>query len=216
MTTCLLCERPSEDGYLCLLCTKDLRVRLESLPGLYAGLLPFLTPAATGGQGRGSKPVYAPLPVAEDVLDLRGPGGLVGVAERWLVIVREERGVAKQDGHPMGTIEGRLHCATHALVGHLPWVAVSWPDAGVFAEDIRAVTESVRSIVDPREAVERGTRLGSCAALLGDGTSCGAVLRLMPDEKAARCLWCATIWPPCTWLQLKAWQDEDTKVRDVA
>lgn len=211
---CLLCQHPIEDGYLCVHCVKDTRVRIEAWPMLYEGLGLFLTPEARGSQGRGAKPVYAPLPVSEDVLDLRGPGGLVGVAEGWAAAIRRDRGMAAPI--PQGSIAGRLQAAVTALLGHLPWVAISWPDAGAFATDIRDVTTSIASIFAPRVPADQGTRLGACPARLPDGTLCGAALRLMPGEKAATCKWCATVWPPCTWAQLKTWQDEDTKAADAA
>ncbi|MET9479853.1 hypothetical protein [Streptomyces sp. NPDC006638] len=210
MANCLLCERYDDTGsYLCPLCTKQTRVRLECLPDLYAGLLPFLTPAAGGGQGRGSRPVFAPLPVTEDVLDLRGPGGLVGVAEHWLAIISKERGAGGTVSDLHLTIEARLKAAVAELLAHLVWVAVSWPDAGVFAEDIRQVTESVRSIIEPRVPVDRGTRVGNCPAEHDDGAICGAVLRLLPGARVVTCSWCGCSYPPAMWAGLKVLIDED-------
>ncbi|WP_241778553.1 hypothetical protein [Streptomyces sp. AcH 505] len=202
-----------EDGYLCLGCVKDLRVRLESWPTLYTGLALFLAPGTGGGQGRGAKPAYGPMPVSEDILDLRGPGGLVGVAEGWVSAIRRDRRMTALA--PQGGVEGRLGAAVAQLLGHLPWVAVSWPDAGAFAADVREVTRSVSSIFVPPP--DRGRRLGNCPALNNDGSLCGAVLRLHQGAKVSSCPWCGASWPPATWAQLKVWQDEDAKVAtDVA
>ncbi|MFE5662433.1 hypothetical protein ACFQ7W_00685 [Streptomyces niveus] len=209
MTNCLMCQRYDDTGgYLCLGCTKDTRVRLECWPDLYAGLAPFLAPSGRAAQMRGSRPVYAPLPVSEDVLDLRGPGGLVGVAERWLYDVRRARQLPKARP-PMGSVEGRLKSAVAELLGHLPWVVVSWPDAGLFAVDIRDVTRGVASLVSPPEPVDRGTRMGACPADVGDGAVCGAVLRLYAGAKVVTCEWCSTSYPPATWSGLKVLMDED-------
>ncbi|MBO0917516.1 hypothetical protein [Streptomyces laculatispora] len=216
MTQCQLCEQQmDDDGYLCRGCVKATRVRLECLPDLYAGLLPFLAPPGGNGGGRGSKPVYAPLPVVEDILDLRGPGGLVGTAEQWLTVICRDRGhtVATPDG---GGIEARLRAAVSGLLANMPWVAVSWPDAGEFAADIRELSRSVTSIIAPVPAVDRGRRIGHCPAIDPSGTLCGAVLRLAPGEKAVRCGWCDTRYPPYVWAQLKAWMTEDEKARHAA
>jgi hypothetical protein len=208
---CGLCERPDETGgYLCLGCTKDTRVRLECWPDLYDGLALFLAPSVSGPQGRGSKPTYAPLPVSVDVLDLRGPGGLVGAAEGWLAVIRRDRRLPVREPRG-GAVEARLQRAVAELLGHLPWVVVSWPDAAQFAEDIREVTRSVSSIVRPEEPTPRSMTLGRCVALREGGAVCGATVRLHPGEKAGRCQWCGMTWPPCTWAQLKAWQDEDAR-----
>ncbi|MFD7224811.1 hypothetical protein ACFV9P_27985 [Streptomyces sp. NPDC059892] len=198
-----------EDGYLCLGCTKSTRARLECLPDLYEGLAAFLAPSGGSAQVRGSRPVHAPLPVSEDVLDLRGPGGLVGVAERWAGIIREQRGM--RPPKPAGSVEGRLKTAVAELLGHMPWVAVSWPDAGVFAADIREVTRSVASIVAPPAPIDRGTRMGNCPAEFEDGEICGAVLRLYAGAKVVTCEWCSTNYPPVMWSGLKVLMDADTK-----
>ncbi|MFF2525924.1 hypothetical protein [Streptomyces liangshanensis] len=206
-TLCQLCDRPLEVGYLCTLCTKRTRVRLEALPVLYAGLVAFLARSGASGQGRAATPTFAPLPVSEDILDLRGPGGLVVVATGWADSIRGERGMTA--AVRPGSIDGQLREAVAELLGHLPWVELSWPEAGTFARDIQEVTRSVSSIFAPSEQADRGTRLGRCVARRGDGTSCGATLRLRTGEKAVRCEWCGTVYPPATWAQVKAWQDED-------
>ncbi|MFD7319363.1 hypothetical protein [Streptomyces sp. NPDC059883] len=209
MNACQLCVRPLEDGYLCLGCTKSTRVRLECLPDLYEGLAAFLAPMGGSPQVRGSRPVFAPLPVSEDVLDLRGPGGLAGVAERWVAIIREQRGMRLPN--PAGSVGGRLKTAVSELLGHLPWVAVSWSDAGMFAADIREVTRSVASILAPPAPIDRGTRIGTCPAEVENGEICGAVLRLYASAKVVTCEWCSTAYPPAMWPGLKVLMDTDTK-----
>jgi len=211
---CQLCEQPIEDGYLCRGCVKATVVRLECLPQLYAGLAPFLTPAVSGGRGRGSRPVYAPLPVSEDILDLRGPGGMVGAVEGWVAAIRKDRRFVTTPTRRPGvgpSIEVRLNAAVAELIANMPWVSVSWPDAGAFAIDIRELTRSVSSIVDPQQLVDQGTRLGNCPAAFEDGVLCGAVLRLYPGDKAVTCRWCGVSYPPAAWPGLKLLIDEDEK-----
>ncbi|WP_405799316.1 hypothetical protein [Streptomyces sp. NBC_01506] len=207
---CLLCHRAGDSGYLCVGCTKDTVVRLEALPVLYEGLALFLAPAVTGGPGRGAAPVCAPLPVVLDILDLRGPGGIVGVVESWLGIIRQARRHSPPSRSPLA-IEARVTSGVAALIGHMPWVSVSWPDAGAFAADIRELTRSLSSIIRPGEPADRGTTLGPCPADVGDGALCGAVLRLYEGAKVVTCAWCSSTYPPATWAGLKVLMDADEK-----
>ncbi|MGW3437079.1 hypothetical protein ACWDB3_07845 [Streptomyces bacillaris] len=215
MNVCLLCDKPDETGsYLCVVCTRATEVRVQSLPALYRGLAPFLAPAGGVATVRSGKGGPAPLPVNEDILDLRGPGGVVGAAERWLADVRRDRGHTV--AAPSGGVEARLQAAVTGLLANMQWIAVSWPNAGYFAKDIRDLTDSLRTIIAPTPAVARDQRLGHCPATDPSGVLCGSVLRLKPGEKAVRCEWCGTAYPPYVWAQLKTWIDEDTKARDAA
>jgi hypothetical protein len=208
MSTCLLCEQPDETGgYLCPSCTKATVGRLNALPGLYEELLPFLTPGSGSSTGRRSAAVSAPLPVSEMVLSLRGPGGVVGVVEDWLAAVRDAR--LMQPVTPVGSIETRLQAAVHGLVGHMPWISVSWPDAGTFAEEIRDLERVGVSVIDPADRSERGTRVGTCPAVDDGGVICGAVLRYQPGAKLVVCSWCGCAFPPATWQGLRAFIDHD-------
>jgi hypothetical protein len=217
VNTCQLCETPLEDGMLCVGCTKATRVRIEALPALYRGLEPFLAPPGGASQERGAKPVYAPLPVVEDILDLRGPGGIVGVVGSWLAAIRADRQMSTTvDPASALGVEGRLLAGVTELIGHLPWVAVSWPGAGEFAADIREVTRSVSSIVQPSVTAARSTRIGNCPAQFEDGVICGAVLRLGAGERVVTCEWCRTSYPPATWAGLKEFIDGDARTGNAA
>ncbi|MFF7183281.1 hypothetical protein [Streptomyces sp. NPDC008121] len=210
MDLCQLCDQPDPTGgQLCPTCTRATRVRLECLPALYDGLLPFLAPTSAVGQGRASSPVYAPLPVREDILDLRAPGGIVGVAEGWLAAVRKERGMRPLA--PVGSVEGRLNAAVAGLLANLPWIAVSWSEAGLFAGEIRALARDVQSIVAPAVDQVRGTRIGTCPAVHDDGGVCGAVLRLGHGETVVTCSWCGITYPPAMWAGLKTLIDADAR-----
>ncbi|MFF4246245.1 hypothetical protein ACFYY2_17505 [Streptomyces sp. NPDC001822] len=215
MDLCQLCtQHDAMGGYLCPGCTKDTVARLDCLPSLYEGLLSFLAPSMAVSQGRAGKGGPAPLPVRAEILDLRGPGGMVGVVEDWLSAVRLERGMRQPT--PAGSVEGRLKAAVAGLIVNMPWIAVSWPQAGTFAEEIRALTRSASSIVSPAVDEVRGTRVGTCPAQFDDGGVCGAVLRLLPGEQVVTCSWCGTSYPPATWVELKVLIDKDTRARNAA
>jgi hypothetical protein len=93
----------------------------------------------------------------------------------------------------------------------MAWVAVSWPDAGEFAKDIRELTRSISSIIRPASPREQGTRVGNCPAQFEDGEICGAALRLAPGERIVTCRYCETTYPPAMWTGLKSLIDEDAK-----
>lgn len=211
MNQCGLCEEPDETGsYLCVGCTKGTRVRLESMPTLYDGLALLLAPSGGVHTGRSAKPVYAPLPVSEEILDLRGQDGMVATLECWVDAIRAERSrpVAAHPGSPTG----RVRRAAGELLGHLPWVAVSFPEAGLFAGELRELTRSISSVLRP-PPVDRGVRLGNCPAVFEDGVICGAVLRLVPGEKVVMCRWCRTSYPPAMWAGLKILIDHDATAK---
>lgn len=211
MNQCGLCQTPVEDGgYLCVGCVSCTRAHLESLPDLYDGLLPFLTPAGGAREARGARGGPPGLPVVEEILDLRGPGGIVGVVEGWTSVIRADRRMAPPPAAGLG-VEGRLRAGVAELLGHMPWIAVSWPDAGPFATDIKQLADSIRSIIDPRDPAEVGKRLGKCPAIDPSGVICGAILRHYPGTATVTCPWCQCAFPPATWAGLKALIDEDER-----
>ncbi|MEV6571843.1 hypothetical protein [Streptomyces sp. NPDC051577] len=214
MTACCVCEGDAEGGYLCRGCTNATVSRLHRLPGLYSDLLPFLAPGSGGPATRRAAAVSAPMPVSEIVLNLRGPGGIVGVVEDWVAAVRATRGM--QPITPAGSVPTRLSVAVHKLVGHMPWISVSWPDAGLFAQEIRDLDRDIASIVDPGDRDDRGMRLGTCPAVDVSGVICGAVLRHRPGAKVVTCDWCGCTYPPATWPGLKVFieHDERNETRD--
>ncbi|MFJ2707825.1 hypothetical protein ACIO3R_32195, partial [Streptomyces sp. NPDC087428] len=126
---------------------------------------------------------------------------------------RQERGMRAPG---LGGVDGRLAAAVAGLLSNMPWIAMSWSESGTFAREMRELTKSVRSIIAPDPAVDRGTRIGHCPAMDSSGTLCGAVLWLPRGEKALRCEWCDTCYPPYVWGQLKAWMAEDAQGCDAA
>ncbi|GGY29800.1 hypothetical protein GCM10010363_07840 [Streptomyces omiyaensis] len=209
MTTCGMCETVAGTAQLCTSCTRALDKRLGRMPRLYAALAPFLTPTATrepGGTPAGR--TEAPLPVVEHVLDLRGPGGIVGILEDWRAAMYRDRGQTAPAS--TGAIETRIAHAADTLRSNLPAIAAEWPAAGLLAREIRDLEQAVATITGAVNR-PRGTRLGPCPAQHADGTLCGATLRLAPGARVITCPWCATTYPPATWTGLHALIAHDTQ-----
>ena len=200
---CQMCERDIPDGYLCPGCSLGTARSLDRMPKLYEALAAFLQPSGRRPELGRSRPAEAPLPVCEPVLDLRGPGGIVGVLTDWRSAMQADRGW----GEPViaGSTERRIVVAARALSINLDWIAAAWPMAGAFAEEIRNLERDVASIVNPPE---KTLRLGTCPAVYEDGTTCGAVLRVPAGTAEVACRWCSVRYPPETWLSLAAAQGE--------
>lgn len=207
MNDCGMCETPIEHGYLCPGCTRALADRLHRMPHLYTTLEPFLTPgvsgAVTGGRTGRSE---APLPVVEHVLDLRGPGGIVGLVEDWRAALHHARRWPTPT--PGVGIPNRVALAAGALLHSVDWISACWPEAGDLAREMRDLANDIATVTGDRER-PRGTRLGPCPAEHADGALCGAILRLPPGEQLVTCPWCGTTYPPATWPQLKELIDHD-------
>lgn len=195
MNTCLDCGRPCEDRQLCQPCTSRLDLRLSELPGLYRALESHLAPGSSGSGPIGrTKAVDAPLPVVLDVLDLRGPGGLLGVLESWIAALW-----VGELSTPAGRIEPRVDSAVATLRRMLPYIATSFPGASDFAREIRELHQCVKSIVAPKP---KAIRAGYCTATVEDGSDCGAVLLWAPGDQGLICRWCNHEYPASAWLGL--------------
>ncbi|WP_431999286.1 hypothetical protein [Streptomyces sioyaensis] len=182
---------------LCDGCARGLDVRLGELPAQYLLLATHLRP----GAGRSDGPVAlvreAPLPVREDVLDMRAEGGLVTVLEGWREAMQNARGW----GQPActGSIERRVMAAARGLQLNIEWIAAEFPGAGDMAREIRALAGQAAALLDPAPPT---LRVGDCAADLGGGDICGAPLRVPAGTAEVRCRRCGTDYPPNTWLTL--------------
>ncbi|MEU9498211.1 hypothetical protein [Streptomyces sp. NPDC048196] len=195
---CTACTAPLDHAaQLCPACTGGLDVRLAELPGLYLLLADQLRP----GAGRSDGPVAlvreAPLPVREDVLDMRAAGGMVTTLESWREAMQEARGW----GQPActGSIERRIMAAARGLQLNLDWIAAEFEAAGDLAREIRALTGQVNALLDP---APRTLSVGTCAADLGQGDICDAPLRVPAGTTTVRCRRCGTNYPPHTWMTL--------------
>ncbi|MEV6790883.1 hypothetical protein AB0M87_02555 [Streptomyces sp. NPDC051320] len=205
---CGLCEHDANGGHLCSTCSRKTGERLAELPGLYRELAEHLAPRSSGGHGRTAAAVYAPLPVAELPLNMRGPGGMVGITEDWLSAVHEERHLPAPTR--TGSVEQRLRVAAAGLGSNMPWISISWPLAGAFAEEIRELHDAAAAVINPPERPDRGMRLGQCPAVTdADGLICRAVLRLFPGERIVWCRSCGCAYPPAMWPGLKVLIDHD-------
>lgn len=210
MNDCGLCEQQLEyDGYLCPGCTRATLQRLDRMPKLWAVLAAFLAPGSSTSPHYGrTRPAEAPLPVREHVLNLRAAGGIAGVLEDWRAAMQADRGW----GPPAtpAAVDRRVTAAARGLAMNMDWIASEWPEAGPFAQEIRALEQDVLTIVDPEDPEElrhrRGTRIGHCVAALPDTTVCGAILRAYPGEALLTCRWCGAEYGPEQYLLLKALQ----------
>lgn len=203
MTNCLSCERETPAGeYLCQPCTTRLARQLTDLPALYEALGAYLRPSSQVSTAVGSScpAPDAPLPVREDALDLIGPGGIVTALEDWRFELCQDAEIRWPS--PFGDYTGRLRRVVSSLRGQLPYISGHWPAAGDFADAVRIMHSSARSVVAPRE---RPLRAGTCTANV-EGGQCGAVLLAVPGEEV-KCRWCKTEYPAQSWLDLAASMD---------
>lgn len=205
--TCLDCGRDlDEDRQLCPSCTTRLDGRLRDLGGFYRDLAAHLVPGSSGGGPIGrTRAVDAPLPVVEDVLSLRGPGGLLGVLDDWVNALWVGQRPAVVGGY-----EARVDTAVALLRRMLPYISTSWPEAGTFADEIRDLHRDAKSICDPQP---KAVSAGYCTATVDDGSECGAVLLWAPGDEGLTCRWCRHEFPASVWLQLS---DSDTTERKIA
>ncbi|KDN84401.1 hypothetical protein [Kitasatospora cheerisanensis] len=200
MTICLACEQQTTGKYLCARCTTRLDGQLSLMPALYDALEAHLRPSSqvSTAVGSGCPRPDAPLPVAEPALDMRGPGGMVTVLETWRQAVHEDAG--QHWPSPFGDYRGRVRRASAGLRGLLPYITREWQQAGTFAEEIRDLHASARSIIAPQE---RPLRAGTCTWTDEAGEVCGAVLLATPGRPVV-CRWCRASYPASSWLDLAA------------
>ncbi|WP_052744582.1 hypothetical protein [Streptomyces odonnellii] len=210
MTACQFCERGIESGYLCGGCRRATAARLDRMSKLWSALAAFLPPGgrATTQYGR-TRASEAPLPVAEEPLSLRGPGGIVGVLESWRTALHADRGWAE----PVVCvgIGDRVTAAANALVMSMEWIATEWPASGDMAREVQELERAAVSVVDAPDPAKRPVQIGPCPALVDGGKPCGALLRYFPGDPDVRCRWCLASWP-VTWealARVKGWMDED-------
>lgn len=206
MNACELCHEASETPvYLCASCERETGHLLCAFPALYADLAAFLPRGASTAMdgGRGGTVSHPPMPVSEEPLSLRGPGGIVGVLEDWQAALHADRWWAAPS--PAGEIPQRIAAASGALVRSLGWIAKQWPQAGDFAEEIRDLHRGVTSITAP--PVRKGVRMGYCPAIYS-GQECRAVLQLPPGETVITCAWCQAEYPEQLWPWLRNVQAE--------
>lgn len=201
MTTCALCSHRLDGGTLCTACTHDTMDRLGYLPRMWRALEACLAPSSTGqAQYGGRTPrAEAPLPVREEVLNLRADGGIVGVLEDWHTAVLETRSLPVPSTE--GSLAHRVSAAAYGLRKHVYFIAV-WDHGGDLGRDVQTLVHRVRAVIDPRHDEDKPTLLGHCIAVLPTGAICGA--RLYADmTRTVQCTRCRCPYPPDRWLALR-------------
>lgn len=190
---------------LCAACTNRLRERLQRLPQFHAALAAWLPPGSRRPElGRAPGGTEAPLPLREAVLDLRGPGGIVGVLEDWQAAVRDARGYTAPTR--AGDIPLRIVAAAGDLMANLTWISVQWEQASDLARELATLEGRALAIINPRD---RSIPIGQCPTQDTDGSICGATIRVPAGTTDVYCHRCSTRFPPEAWLNLRRWMDVD-------
>ncbi|MFI0900583.1 hypothetical protein [Streptomyces sp. NPDC020983] len=195
---------------LCAPCTNRLRDRLQRLPQLHTALAAWLPPGSRRPEFGRASSAEAPLPLRETVLDLRGPGGIVGVLEDWQAAVHADRGFTG----PIraGGIPARIRRAAHGLQAHLTWVSIQWELATDLARELAALEGRCLTVINP---ADRSTPIGQCPTQDTDGSICGATIRVPAGTTDVYCHRCGTRFPPDAWLNLRRWMDHDQAERTL-
>lgn len=185
---CEICQRPSvprvHPG-----CQERLDGNLAQLPLLYRQLAYVLAPGRRGGDGRtGSR--SAPLPVNEQVLDLRARGGIEGVVTSW---ERDAREILGWTPPPFrGDIEQTIDGATVFLRTNLDWFCDQHAAVYEFAQDVRRLRAECESLVTGETPPRRVTV--AC--------TCGGTMRVTLDTPGVRCPSCGQQYGHTEVLQL--------------
>jgi len=204
---CTLCSTQLEHGTLCPDCTRATLERLQRLPRIWASLEAWLTPGSSGPAQYGGRTrmAEAPMPLSQEVLDLRSAGGIVGVLEDWRDAVHDTRRL------PIPARAGSLwHRICHAsadLQDQIHFIAL-WEHGGQLGREIRRLVERVSAVVQPGRALDEPpapTFLGHCIAVDPGGIVCGT--KLFADmTRPVQCEWCLCTYPPDSWLALRHYQ----------
>jgi LSD1 subclass zinc finger protein len=189
---------------LCPGCTRHLGQTLGRMTQLHQALAAWLAPGSRRPEHGTARAVDAPLPVREQVLSLRGPGGIVGLLEDWLNAIHDARGFNAPTR--AGDIPARIHRAAAAIQRNLTWVSLTWEQGPALAREIRQAENQVLAVIDPPE---HSVPLGPCPAIIDGDQTCGTTLRVPPGTTHVECRRCHAVYPPHAWLQLRAWMNED-------
>ncbi|MFE3853404.1 hypothetical protein ACFXPN_19990 [Streptomyces griseorubiginosus] len=171
---------------------------------MWSSLEAWLAPGTTGTAQYGGRTrlAHAPLPLNQEVLDLRAGGGIVGVLEDWREALYETRGWAQPER--AASLAHRVYIAASDLDHHLDFIA-RWYAGAAFGWDIRRLVDRVRMVVQPGHELGEQQFLGYCIAVDPGGIVCGN--RLFADmTQPVQCEWCLCKYPPDTWLALRALQ----------
>lgn len=208
---CTLCTKHVvKHGTICNDCALVTLDRLQRLPRMWATLEAWLTPGVSGPTGPAAygsrgRLAEAPMPLRQEVLDLRAAGGIVGILEDWRDAIYDTRELAIP---PRTTSLGhRARAASVALQHQIHFIAL-WEQGGQLAREIRDLVGRVHAVVQPGRALDappEATFLGYCIAVDQAGIICGH--KLWADlRRTVQCDWCLCQYPPDTWLALRRFQ----------
>ena len=188
--------------YACRVCEDRATEQVRALPALYAMLEDVLTPGRNGGSaGRAPSGRTAPLPVALQPLNLRGPGGIVsmllGIEQRWRIQL--DWTTLPQRGGYEATLTG----TAKVVADNLPWACDQYE---LVADDLKLIG-SLHGQAHAAVTGERDVRLplGMCPTVNEEsGAACGERLKVSPWALTIRCGGCGTRWGREEWLRLGA------------
>lgn len=202
---CALCTTHElKYGVLCASCTLALQDRLTRLPRMWASLENWLAPGSSGIAQYGGRVrrAEAPLPLNQEVLDLRAAGGIAGVLEDWRDAVHDTRSLPTAPR--TGALARRVSTAAADLIDSLHFIAL-WDQGTQLGREIEQLVARVRAVAEPGRDPDEPTFLGYCIAIDPSGVVCGS--RLYADmAKTVQCGWCLCLYPPDRWLQLRLLQ----------
>jgi hypothetical protein len=207
---CLLDPRHDTDTRVCAGCRRNLALRVNDLPDLYARLADALERGTGGdGTGRSATKVHSQPPCRVDVLSLRGPAAdgyedpygdqtgttFVGPLLDWSAEWAERLGA---DIDPPAGVTPAVNWAASFLARHLDWACNEHPHLADFAQDVHTVESAARDALGEKPA--RAPSLGRCPASLPTGVRCGTRLKADPITKeAVVCPSCDARWE---WIDL--------------
>ena len=186
----------------CFVCEDRAVEQVQAFPSLYRQLETALRPGSTASAGgRVTASRNAPLPVALQPLNLRGPGGIVsmllGIEQRW------RNALAWSDLPERGGYEKSLDGTVKVIGDNLPWACSEYPNVG---PDLKLIS----SLHQQADAVVNGVRdqrvpIGCCPVADDEtGAPCGERLKVSPWALNIRCAGCGTKWDRDEWLRLGA------------
>lgn len=177
------------DWTTCRPCEDWIRDRLDDVERVWPELPDYLERGRGHSGERGSRAVTAPLPLAERVLDLIGPGGAHDRLGRHDAAIRTARGL---HGDPVtGSVDYRMRIVLRNLRRHLAWAAANH-DLAPLAIEARTLVDQMTGIAgEPAATVQLAT---PCAAEYETGP-CGGPLLYHRATHAVRCADCGHTLP---------------------
>jgi hypothetical protein len=128
----------------CRACEDWIRARLDDIERYWPMLPDYLEPGRGHSGVRGARAVHAPLPLAEEVLNLIGPGGASGRLAEHDAAIRSARGLPGET--VTGSADYRMRTVLKNLRNHLAWAAANI-DLLPLATTARALTGQMGHIV---------------------------------------------------------------------